>query len=71
VWVTGKEIPVARLRKMMLEESMTKLKAGEISTLRYCPTSVRAELGWNAKGVVVSGKDESGHWANPRHPESD
>ena len=36
-------------------------------TLRYCPTSVRAELGWNAKGVVVSGKDESGHWAYVTH----
>lgn len=40
-------------------------------TLRYCPASVRAELGWNAKGVVVSGKDESGHWANPPRPETD
>jgi len=37
-------------------------------TLRYCPTSVRAELGWNAKGVVVSGTDDSGHWANPQRP---
>jgi len=27
-------------------------------TLRHCPTSIRAELGWNARGVVVSGKDE-------------
>lgn len=40
-------------------------------TLRYCPASVRAELGWNAKGVVVSGKDDSGHWANPGRPETD
>src|SRR5580698_7620839 len=40
-------------------------------TLRYCPASVRADLGWNAKGVVVSGKDESGHWANPRRPEGE
>lgn len=40
-------------------------------TLRYCPASVRAELGWNAKGVIVSGKDESGHWANPPRPETD
>ena len=39
-------------------------------TLRYCPSIVRADLGWNAKGVVVSGKDESGHWANPPRPES-
>jgi len=37
-------------------------------TLRYCPAEVRAELGWNAKGVVVSGRDESGHWANPPRP---
>ncbi len=40
-------------------------------TLRYCPAVVRAGLGWNAKGVVVSGKDESGHWANPPRPETD
>jgi non-heme Fe2+,alpha-ketoglutarate-dependent halogenase len=39
-------------------------------TLRYCPASVRAELGWNAKGVIVSGKDDSGHWANPGRPET-
>ena len=40
-------------------------------TLRYCPAEVRAELGWNAKGVVVSGNDPSGHWANPPRPEQD
>jgi ectoine hydroxylase-related dioxygenase (phytanoyl-CoA dioxygenase family) len=40
-------------------------------TLRYCPAIVRADLGWNAKGVVVSGKDESGHWANPARPQTD
>ncbi len=40
-------------------------------TLRYCPADVRAGLGWNAKGVVVSGRDESGHWANPPRPEVD
>jgi non-haem Fe2+, alpha-ketoglutarate-dependent halogenase len=40
-------------------------------TLRYCPAVVRADLGWNAKGVVVSGKDESGHWANPPRPENE
>lgn len=40
-------------------------------TLRYCPAIVRAGLGWNAKGVIVSGKDDSGHWANPPRPESD
>src|SRR5690349_14455920 len=37
-------------------------------TLGSCPADVRAELGWNAKGVVVSGRDESGHWANPPRP---
>jgi ectoine hydroxylase-related dioxygenase (phytanoyl-CoA dioxygenase family) len=37
-------------------------------TLRYCPADVRADLGWNAKGVVVSGADPSGHWANPARP---
>ncbi len=40
-------------------------------TLRYCPAVVRAGLGWNEKGVVVSGKDESGHWANPPRPQTD
>ena len=40
-------------------------------TLRYCPAVVRAGLGWNAKGVVVSGKDDSGHWANPPRPQTD
>ena len=40
-------------------------------TLRYCPAIVRAGLGWNAKGVVVSGKDESGHWVNPPRPQTD
>jgi ectoine hydroxylase-related dioxygenase (phytanoyl-CoA dioxygenase family) len=37
-------------------------------TLRYCPAEVRAGLGWNEKGVVVSGRDDSGHWANPPRP---
>ena len=40
-------------------------------TLRYCPADVRAGLGWNAKGVVVSGADDSGHWANPPRPAGD
>jgi hypothetical protein len=39
-------------------------------TLRYCTADVRAYQGWNAKGVVVSGMDAAGHWANaPRPPE--
>ena len=40
-------------------------------TLRYCPADVRARLGWNAKGVIVSGRDESGHWGNPARPETE
>ncbi len=40
-------------------------------TLRYCPADVRAGLGWNAKGVIVSGSDTAGHWANPARPECD
>jgi non-heme Fe2+,alpha-ketoglutarate-dependent halogenase len=40
-------------------------------TLRYCPAIVRADLGWNSKGVVASGRDDSGHWANPPRPEVD
>lgn len=39
-------------------------------TLRYCPTDVRAGLGWNAKGIIVSGNDPSEHWANPPRPAS-
>jgi ectoine hydroxylase-related dioxygenase (phytanoyl-CoA dioxygenase family) len=37
-------------------------------TLRYCAADVRAYEGWNAKGVIVSGRDVSGHWANPSRP---
>jgi non-heme Fe2+,alpha-ketoglutarate-dependent halogenase len=37
-------------------------------TLRYCSADVRAGSGWEAKGVVVSGHDPSGHWANPGRP---
>jgi hypothetical protein len=36
--------------------------------LRYCAADVRAHLGWNAKGVVVSGADADGHWANAARP---
>jgi hypothetical protein len=39
-------------------------------TLRYCAADVRAYEGWNAKGVIVSGRDPSGHWANPPRPQS-
>lgn len=37
-------------------------------TLRYCAADVRAGLDWNQKGVIVSGEDPSGHWANPPRP---
>ncbi len=40
-------------------------------TLRYCPADVRAAMDWNLKGVIVCGKDLSGHWANPPRPGSD
>jgi len=40
-------------------------------TLRYCATEVRAYMDWHAKGVIVSGSDPSGHWANPSRPTSD
>jgi non-haem Fe2+, alpha-ketoglutarate-dependent halogenase len=40
-------------------------------TLRYCAADVRAGVGWEAKGVIVSGSDPTGHWANPPRPEQD
>lgn len=40
-------------------------------TLRYAATDVRAHLRWNEKGVIVSGVDRDGHWANPPRPTQD
>lgn len=40
-------------------------------TLRYCTPDVRAGSNWHAKGVVVSGRDYSGNWANPPRPEAE
>ncbi len=40
-------------------------------TLRYTTADVRAGMDWNQKGVVVSGVDLSGHWANPPRPLND
>lgn len=40
-------------------------------TLRYCAADVRAGLDWNAKGILVSGTDPYGHWANPPRPQTD
>jgi hypothetical protein len=38
-------------------------------TLRYCTPDVKAGLDWHKKGVVVSGADRDGNWANPPRPE--
>jgi len=40
-------------------------------TLRYCTPDVQAYLGWKTKGVIVSGEDLTGQWANPPRPERD
>ena len=40
-------------------------------TLRYCTPDVQAGSDWHAKGVVVSGHDSSGNWANPPRPSED
>lgn len=39
-------------------------------TLRYCPADVTAYLGWNQKGVVVSGQAAPGAWPNASRPEN-
>lgn len=38
-------------------------------TLRYAPAEVMAYMGWNEKGVWVSGSDDRGHWSNRPRPE--
>lgn len=40
-------------------------------TLRYCAADVRADLGWNEKGVWVAGIDKAGHWSNRQRPAID
>lgn len=40
-------------------------------TLRYCSADVRAELGWNEKGVFVKGHDPAGHWHNVPRPDAE
>jgi non-haem Fe2+, alpha-ketoglutarate-dependent halogenase len=40
-------------------------------TLRYTTVDVRAGMDWNQKGVLVSGTDTAGHWANPPRPHLD
>ncbi len=38
--------------------------------LRYCSADVRSDekFGWHKEGVVVSGREPSGHWLNPTRP---
>ena len=40
-------------------------------TLRYCTPDVRAENDWHEKGVLVSGEDRRGNWANRPRPEAE
>ena len=40
-------------------------------TLRYASSDVQAGLSWNEKGVLVSGIDLSGNWANRSRPDQD
>lgn len=40
-------------------------------TLRYAAAEVRAHMDWNQKGVIVSGSDPTGHWANRPRPAND
>jgi ectoine hydroxylase-related dioxygenase (phytanoyl-CoA dioxygenase family) len=40
-------------------------------TLRYCAVEVRAHLGWNAKGLIVRGRDSEGYWSDPPRPAND
>lgn len=37
-------------------------------TLRYCPADVRAHLGWNSKGRLVSGAADASHWPGALRP---
>lgn len=37
-------------------------------TLRYCTPDVKAGANWHEKGVLVSGTDRFGHWANQPRP---
>ncbi|MEP1645241.1 MAG: phytanoyl-CoA dioxygenase family protein, partial [Rhodopirellula bahusiensis] len=39
-------------------------------TLRYCPADVTAYLGWEKKGVIVSGIAAADKWPGAQHPES-
>ena len=34
-------------------------------------SDVRAAMDWNQKGILISGEDSDGHWANPPRPETE
>ena len=40
-------------------------------TLRYTTPDVHAAMDWNQKGILISGSDSDGHWANPPRPETE
>ena len=40
-------------------------------TIRYAAADVTAHMGWNQKGVLVSGADRDGKWANRPRPADD
>ena len=46
-------------------------ETGDTLAVLLCAADVRAHMGWNEKGVIVSGSDPSGHWPNPPRPEQD
>ncbi len=52
-------------------EANTSTRRRNGLAIRYTTADVRAEMGWNEKGVLVSGSDPSGHWANPPRPLTD
>lgn len=52
-------------------EANTSTRRRNGLAIRYTTADVRAEMGWNEKGVLVSGNDPSGHWANPPRPFTD
>ncbi len=49
-----------------LPNNSTRRRCG--LTLRYCPADVHAYLGWNQKGVVVSGHTDPDRWPNLPRP---
>lgn len=49
-----------------LPNNSTRRRCG--LTLRYCPADVHAYLGWNRKGVVVSGKADPRAWPGATRP---